>query len=113
MADKLNAPRFPQLFSDDEVEARATRKPAPPRPGADPMPIVRSKFPHIAERIGSLWGTKACDAYLDELLIDDRGNRQGFPPEVATALFKISREHEHHFGFCARYAAHWTPGSRR
>jgi hypothetical protein len=112
MADKLNPPRSPQLL-DDEAEAQDASKPAPPLPQADPMPIVRAMFPHIAERIGSLWGTKACDAYLDQLLIDERGNRQGFPPEVATALFRISREHERRFGFGAPDADHWAPSSRR
>jgi hypothetical protein len=36
--------------------------------------------PRIAQRIEQLWGTSECEQYLNTLIIDNRGNRQGFPP---------------------------------
>lgn len=49
------------------------------------------QFPRILFKIIELWGTPQFDAYLTELMIDNRGgNRQGFPKEVATDLHRLS-----------------------
>jgi hypothetical protein len=52
---------------------------------------VAAQFPRIAERLSLIWVSPS-DArnYLDELLIDDRGTRQGFPPEAASELLRLS-----------------------
>ena len=90
---------FPPLLPDDEIDRMATRKPAPRAPRAEPFPIVAAAYPRVADRIRTLWGTPQCDAYLDELLIDRRGGRQGFPPDVVSALLLLSEEHQTRFGF--------------
>ncbi len=46
-------------------------------------------FKHIIEKIRALWGTKTCDLYLNSLLITDRNEREGFPPEVYKALMSL------------------------
>lgn len=46
-------------------------------------------FPHIAVRIREMWGTRELDVYLNGLLFAGRLDRQGFPREVASTLFKL------------------------
>ena len=97
---------FPSLFSGDDLDtdylaqqkqqngATAERKEE-----CYPLPIVEARFPRIAEVIQTLWGTPELDSYFDKLLIDDRGDRAGFPEDVITALFTLSRQHIEQFGF--------------
>ena len=45
---------------------------------ADSFPeAIAQRFPHILARIADLWGSAALDAYLDGLMLDDRGERPG------------------------------------
>ena len=47
-----------------------------------PMALVR-QFPRIANLIALQWTNPvACRAYFDDLLIDHRGTRKGFPADV-------------------------------
>lgn len=44
-------------------------------------------YPRIFNKIAELWNRPLlCEKYLDELLMDERGTRQGFPPDVAAEL---------------------------
>jgi hypothetical protein len=53
------------------------------------------RFPRIANRIADSWSRPdVLKAYLNGLLIDERGGRQGFPPEIVAELFKLSRYYE-------------------
>lgn len=57
---------------------------------------LEKQFLRILHRIVELWGTPACTAYFEELLVNQRGEvRQGFPPEVAKELFRLSVIHDH------------------
>lgn len=47
---------------------------------------LEKAFPHILDRIALLWGTPELETYLQRLMLDDRGNRSGFPPEVMREL---------------------------
>jgi hypothetical protein len=93
MSDKKPV-EFPPLLADDEIDRFVVRKPAAPQRRPSPMEIVAAGYPRIAERIAKLWGSAECDRYLAELLIDSRGNRQGFPPPVVSALLALSEEHQ-------------------
>jgi hypothetical protein len=47
-------------------------------------------FPRIIERIVELWSqASALDSYLDDLLIDRRGNREGFSPAVLMEILAL------------------------
>jgi hypothetical protein len=46
-------------------------------------------YAHIIARIRAIWGTKVCDQYLNSLLISDRDDRAGFPPEVSTIIMGL------------------------
>ena len=55
---------------------------------------LEDKFARIVERITELWDNPQIDGYFAELLIDDRGNRTGFPPDVAREIFLLSIAHD-------------------
>jgi hypothetical protein len=58
---------------------------------------LSQEFPRIVNTIAMLWNQPLrCDDYLLSLLIDLRGNRQGFPPEVTEELFKLKTYYEAH-----------------
>lgn len=68
--------------------------PALPADIAPDVDIIKEKFPKIGERIALLWGTAALQSYLNELIFDGRGDREGFPKAIAAALLRIHREHD-------------------
>ena len=58
-------------------------------PGLRPLK-TGEKYPRIVNQLALLNGAPAgFDIYLDELLIDSRGNRQGFPQDVADELYRL------------------------
>jgi hypothetical protein len=60
--------------------------------------VVARRIPRIAQRLDALWGHEAFPAFLGELMNDTRdGARQGFPDDVALALFKLLQKHEREF----------------
>lgn len=45
------------------------------------------QYARIANKLASLWSHPvACEKYLNELMMDERGDRQGFPADVALEL---------------------------
>jgi hypothetical protein len=64
----------------------------------DPWPIIEQRFPRIAGTIRERWGKRVLDDYFGKLVIDDRGGRQGFPPEVLSAIMEVARLHADQFG---------------
>jgi hypothetical protein len=61
-----------------------------------PVPIVvleqsaiEEKFPRIAKALCDLWGKEGYAPYLRSLVFDERGGRQGFPPDVSMELFML------------------------
>lgn len=59
---------------------------------------IDAKFKRIGRRLKDLWGGPECLGYLNELIHDTRdGTRQGFPMDVAMAIFKLSRKHDQAF----------------
>jgi hypothetical protein len=49
------------------------------------------KLPRIMETVEQLWGTAALDGYLARLVIDERGDRQGFSMDVMDELLTLGR----------------------
>lgn len=54
---------------------------------------LEQQYPRVLNRILELWYSLEIDDYFTELLVDTRGDRQGFPPEVASELFTLSQVH--------------------
>lgn len=88
---------------------------------------LESKFPRILKAIMSLWDDdEEIDRYLTGLMVSDRNNRAGFPPDVAADIMHLSLVHaaraEHNNTadiwqsppeafqhFAARPGTDWTP----
>ena len=47
---------------------------------------LEEHFPRLASEILAFWGTPTCFEQLENLLVDKRGDRQGFPPDVYSDL---------------------------
>lgn len=59
-------------------------------------------FPHVVNRLALLWGKRdLVDLLFDDLLVDRRGGRQGFPRAVTDELLVL---HEHFLGLFDRTA---------
>ena len=51
-----------------------------------PVELAR-RFPRIANGISELWRrVSRCEAYLDSMVVDERGDHKGFPPAVALEI---------------------------
>jgi ankyrin repeat protein len=51
---------------------------------------LEARFPRIVDRIAQLWSSPRIADYFSELLIDVRGGRRGFPPEIAREIYRLS-----------------------
>ncbi|MGC1519161.1 MAG: hypothetical protein WA787_10375, partial [Azonexus sp.] len=50
-------------------------------------------FPRILAKIVALWGKPSLEDFLSGLMVSDRPGRQGFPPDVAMEIFRLSMLH--------------------
>ena len=58
-----------------------------------PMELPR-QYPRIANRLRQLWKQVArCEEYLDDLLVDRRGTRKGFPPKIVQEVEALREYH--------------------
>jgi uncharacterized protein len=55
---------------------------------------LESRFARIFAKVMEMWGTPQLDEYLGELMIDEKGDRQGFPREVSGEIFMLSLLHD-------------------
>ncbi len=55
---------------------------------------VEAKYPRVFGRIMDSWGTPEADIIFEDLLMDKRGGRQGFPAEVMGEILLLSRIHD-------------------
>ena len=63
-------------------------------PGIYPHKL-EARFPRITETIASVWDSpEEAAAVFEDLLIDRRGDRQGFPPEIASEILRLSLAYE-------------------
>ena len=52
---------------------------------------LEERFPRIVDKIVDAWRSpELAAAVFDELLVDRRGGRQGFPPEIAREIYRLS-----------------------
>ena len=63
---------------------------------ADACPkVLLAKFPRIANLIAVLWqDPNSLRRYIDDLLVDKRGNRQGFPQNILRELFALRAHYD-------------------
>ena len=60
--------------------------------------VLKTKFPRIHQNVVNLWGRADGETFLDNLIMDDRGGRQGFPQDAMAALLLLQRIHFQKFG---------------
>jgi hypothetical protein len=54
-----------------------------------PIKLLKT-FPRIANALARVWSHPAeCQAYMEDLIVDRRGNRSGFPIEVLENLLTL------------------------
>lgn len=58
------------------------------------MSGLEKNFPRIVEKLTMLWGHEGVAAFLSHLLIDDRGDRQGFTSEIMAEIMFLNTLHE-------------------
>ncbi len=64
----------------ENSEAKKAAGNKPPRTGKPCA--IEEKHPRLVSRITGLWPTTECAEFIDSLIIDDRGGRQGFDADV-------------------------------
>ncbi len=120
-AQQPETPGFPPLMSNEEIDTHVTQRdrmvpPVQKQPtdkelAEAAIATLKAEFPRIHQRLLPLWGTGEGEAYLDSLIVDERGNRQGFPPGVMRSLLVLQRVHFDVFGTFKRVDP-WDIGLR-
>jgi hypothetical protein len=59
---------------------------------------LEKRFPRLVDKITLMWGAKDFPIFLSNLIIDDRGNRQGFPLEVIEEMMFLQEIHDIRLG---------------
>ncbi len=78
--------------ADQQLSADARALLASLDAGVRPMELA-ARYPRIVNAIARQWRSPVqLDRYFDELLMDSRGNRQGFPLKIVMELSTL-REH--------------------
>jgi len=54
---------------------------------------LESKYPRILAQIMRLWDTPGIDNYFSGLMVTDREDRAGFPPDVAAEIMRLNLVH--------------------
>lgn len=108
IAEQHETPDLPQIMSDEEIDAQlphsevVDRRHQPPPSDQqltdEAVEMLKTLFPRIHQSLLALWGSAPGEAYLDGLIVDERGDRQGFPPDVLRGLLVLQRIHFEKFG---------------
>jgi hypothetical protein len=80
------------MDSRDQLKQRFAQVVGPQGQASYPH-CLEAQFPHVLEAIVSQWGTHGMNAYFKELLVTERSNRQGFPPEAAAEILRLFSLH--------------------
>lgn len=59
--------------------------------------IFKTEYPRIYNSISLFWGEKEFTPYINSLLEDTRGNRQGFSFRILNCLIKLQEVHDAEF----------------
>jgi uncharacterized protein len=58
------------------------------------LSTLEARFPRVASAIQLLWGYPEMDTYFAKLVVDDRGDREGFPPDVMSDIMLLASMHQ-------------------
>jgi len=68
---------------------------------------LEEQYPSIAQKITAIWRSPEIHGYLKKLIVDDRGDRNGFDPAVMSELIALSSLLEQ-----PARASEWSTGAR-
>jgi len=54
---------------------------------------LEGKYSRVFNKIIGMWGTESLEEHFSDLIMDKRGGRKGFPPDVAADIILLSRLH--------------------
>jgi tankyrase len=57
--------------------------------------LLEEGYSRVFNEILNKWGSPEMETYLEDLMVDKRGGRQGFPPDVMNDILTLSRIHDH------------------
>lgn len=57
-------------------------------------PSLEHDYPRVLQAIQAMWGFKELNLYFHKLTMDERGDREGFPPEVWEEIYTLMHIHE-------------------
>jgi len=60
---------------------------------ANDISIIFEKYPDVGKKISQNWGSSRLHDYLNSIIFDERGGRQGFPEQIGSALFRVHEGH--------------------
>ena len=104
--------RHPPLSSDLQLSAESEALLASIDAAVRPVRLAAA-FPRIVNRIAVLWRTpRNMDRYFDDLLVDTRGNRKGFPLEILTELITLKDHYQTKVFPAIRRGDLWDVGDR-
>jgi hypothetical protein len=66
-------------------------EPPPKQPRKVQARAALEDMPRVLEQLTATWGTEAFDRFAQRLIIDERGNRQGFSEPVMEELLMLAR----------------------
>jgi hypothetical protein len=55
--------------------------------------LIEAKFPRVVQTVTLLWWERELRNYFEKLIVDERGDRDGFPPDVMQELLFLARLH--------------------
>lgn len=90
----------PVLEIDPDLIDRPAVKPRTVR--LDVHALIEDQYPSILQKITAIWRTPEARGYLQKLIVDDRGDRNGFDPGVMSELLMLSALLEDPFQISAR-----------
>lgn len=64
------------------------------RPTGEGVGVLESRFPHVAAKMVAYWRSPDLIPFIDGLLTDTSGGRQGFPLEAMTEIIFAKEIHE-------------------
>lgn len=86
---------FPQL--DAELMEKSAQKMAMETSDKSSQPTIilatsalEASYPNIASNITLIWGSPECEAYLNKLMLNSRGDRQGFNLDIMDELMLLT-----------------------
>lgn len=73
---------------DEAIVDRHLERPPPEK--LDVRSALEDGFPKILKRVMETWRTQELRTYLSKLIVDDRGDRAGFDPNVMSELLMLN-----------------------